>query len=100
MAKSGLSITFEQVLSDANKMNSCDTKFTEDLNAILARMKTLNNTWKSDTANSFYSTFSNLSKVFQQYHATVENYTKFLKSTVTTYETMENKLNSNAKQFQ
>lgn len=95
-----LSITLEEVSQTAVQLRAHNTQLNEYLQDIYRCMNQLMSEWQSPAATTIQMKFQGMLPVFDRYHAVVEDYAKFLDQSVTTYQTMESRLNTRAETFQ
>ncbi len=99
MAIEGLSISFDQVASTANTIRGLNTNLETILSEIKAEMNALSSSWQSDASDTIRERFNSLDPKFANYKNIVDAYAKFLDNTVTSYETTERAINTNASAF-
>lgn len=95
----GIKITLNEVSATAGTIRSLNQQLTAKLEEIKAQMDGLASTWQSDASDTIRSKFSGLQPRFEEYREVVENYARFLDSTVQAYETAESNINNNASMF-
>ena len=90
-------------LSDLQKC-SADIRIKNELiydvlSMIKKEMNSLNNYWMSDSSNMIRDKFNLFSLNFDEIKQVIESYAIYLDQTVTTYDSVENTLTSNASSF-
>lgn len=95
-----LHITLEEVTRTAALVRAENTQLNGCLQDIHQCMNQLTNEWQSPAAQTIRAKFQSMLPIFDKYHEIVEHYALFLDQTVTTYQTMESKLNAHAETFQ
>ena len=89
-----MQISYTQVEASATKLKNCKTKMKEILDAVDAEMAKMGRAWQSGAATELTSKYNKLKVKFKSFYTTVENYGKFLDSTVKAYKDADNKLKS------
>lgn len=100
MATDGISISLNEVSATANTLRSLNTTLGTDLTNIKTEINNLKTTWQSDSADTIQSKINGMQAHFDEYTKVIEAYAKFLDDTVTSYQTTESAINSNASAFQ
>jgi WXG100 family type VII secretion target len=99
MAIEGLKITLPEVTKTAAQLRTLNQTLTDRLSEIKKDMNALAAYWDSDASSSIRANFNALQPKFDEYRQTIDNYAKFLDSTVTHYTDAESKINNNANMF-
>lgn len=95
----GIKISLDEVSSTAASIRTLNTSMNTTLENIKQEMNNLASTWQSDAGETIRSRFNTMSASFEEYKKIVDSYATFLDDTVSTYETTENTINSNADAF-
>ncbi|MBR3833412.1 MAG: WXG100 family type VII secretion target [Lachnospiraceae bacterium] len=95
----GIKISLDEVSSTASTIRTLNTSMNATLESIKKEMNNLSSTWQSDAGETIRTRFNTMSASFEEYKKIVDSYATFLDDTVSTYETTENTINSNADAF-
>lgn len=95
----GIKISLDEVSSTASTIRTLNTSMTSTLESIKKEMNNLASNWQSDAGETIRARFNTMSTSFEEYRKIVDSYATFLDDTVSTYETTENTINSNADAF-
>lgn len=99
MAIEGLKITLGEVTKTASQLRTFNQTLNDRLSEIRTDMNALAQYWDSDASSSIRANFNALQPRFEEYRQVVDNYAKFLDSTVIHYNEAESKINNNANMF-
>lgn len=94
-----LMITLEQLPATAADIRMQNQQLNNCLQEIYAVMKQLSAYWQSPSSETIRNRFQAMLPVFDSYKAIVESYARFLEQTASSYQQLENQLNSNADAF-
>ena len=95
-----INISLQHVSDSASRMKQLNAAMYENLNAMKNDMNLLNGSWISEGAEEVRSRFNMLSKRFDEYRTAIESYINFLEFTVSTYDSVESTITSNASTMQ
>lgn len=99
MAVQGIKISLGEVSNTASTIRNLNTNLDSRLNDIKTEMNALASTWQSDASETIRERFNSLAPKFAEYKTIVDSYAKFLDNTVTSYDTTETAINTNASAF-
>lgn len=94
-----LLITLTDVSNTASHIRQQNQLCFNCLQEISQSMNQLSADWQSPAAETLRARFHAMLPVFDHYKEIVESYAKFLDQTVTTYQSIETQLNTNADAF-
>lgn len=95
-----IKITFEEVKTKANEIHSCNVNLDQALKDIKSNINSLDAQWTSDASETIRGKINGMQAKFTTYYNIIEEYVEFLNTTVSTYQTTESVINSNASQFE
>lgn len=95
----GIKISLNEVSNTAGSLRNLNQQLTTKLEEIKAQMDGLASTWQSDASNTIRAKFTGLQPRFEEYREVIDNYARFLDSTVQAYDTAESNINNNASMF-
>ncbi len=93
-------ITLPEVSSAAGNLRSINASLDDLLNSINKMMMDLNGVWKGTAGETIVNRFQKFSSKFIDESETIEEYAKFLDYTVSSYDSLESALTSNASNFE
>lgn len=93
---SNIKISFTEVSEKATELNQLNQKMYDELNKIKSLMMQTNVSWISDAGEAIRSRFQQFSIKFEREKETIDSYIKFLNFAVSSYETLETTIHSNA----
>lgn len=97
---SDIRITLPEVSATAGQIRSINANMDEILHQVLRNMQDLNNVWKGNAGETIVSRFMKFSNKFLDESETIEDYAKYLDYTVSSYDSIESTLTSNASSFE
>lgn len=95
-----ISISLQEVSETANKLRSLNQMMDEELQQMKREMNLLNGTWISDGSQEIRNRFQLFSARFEKQKATIDQYARFLDLAVSSYDTLETTITSNASGMQ
>jgi uncharacterized protein YukE len=93
-------ISLQEVQDTANQLRSLNMLMDEELNAMKSEMNRLNSSWISDGSLEIRNKFNLFSSRFEKQKETINQYAKFLDLAVSSYDTLETTITSNASGMQ
>ena len=94
-----ISITLPEVRNTASQIRLINTNLDDTLAYVSKLMSDLNSVWVSEGAETLLSRFLQFSGRFSVESETIESYANFLDFTVSTYDSLESTITSNASYF-
>ena len=95
-----IKISLQEVSDTANKLRTLNQMMDEELNEMKMEMNLLDGTWVSDGSSEIRNKFNLFSNRFEKQKATIDQYARFLDLTVSSYDTLETTITSNASSMQ
>lgn len=95
-----IQISLQEVQDTANQLRSLNMLMDEELNAMKSEMNRLDSSWISDGSLEIRNKFNLFSSRFEKQKETINQYAKFLDLTVSSYDTLETTITSNASGMQ
>ena len=95
-----IQISLQEVQDTANQLRSLNMLMDEELNAMKSEMNRLDSSWISDGSIEIRNKFNLFSSRFEKQKETINQYAKFLDLAVSSYDTMETTITSNASGMQ
>ena len=89
-------ISLQEVQDTANQLRSLNMLMDEELNAMKSEMNRLDSSWISDGSLEIRNKFDLFSSRFEKQKETINQYAKFLDLAVSSYDTLETTITSNA----
>lgn len=96
---SQIKITMPEVSNMASSLRSYNKNLDDTLSFVSRTMNELNSSWSSQAAERILANYNKFSKIFLDESQTIEEYAKFLDFTVSTYDSIESTISSNAENF-
>lgn len=93
-------ISLKEVQDTANQLRSLNMLMDEELNAMKSEMNRLDSSWISDGSLEIRNKFNLFSSRFEKQKETINQYAKFLDLAVSSYDTLETTITSNASGMQ
>ena len=93
-------ISLQEVQDTANQLRSLNMIMDEELNAMKSEMNRLDSSWISDGSLEIRNKFNLFSSRFEKQKETINQYAKFLDLAVSSYDTLETTITSNASGMQ
>lgn len=93
-------IPLQEVQDTANQLRSLNMLMDEELNAMKSEMNRLDSSWISDGSLEIRNKFNLFSSRFEKQKETINQYAKFLDLAVSSYDTLETTITSNASGMQ
>lgn len=93
-------ISLQEVQDAANQLRSLNMLMDEELNAMKSEMDRLDSSWISDGSLEIRNKFNLFSSRFEKQKETINQYAKFLDLAVSSYDTLETTITSNASGMQ
>ena len=91
-----IQISLQEVQDTANQLRSLNMLMDEELNAMKSEMNRLDSSWISDGSLEIRNKFNLFSSRFEKQKETINQYAKFLDLAVSSYDTLETTITSNA----
>ena len=95
-----IQIPLQEVQDTANQLRSLNMLMDEELNAMKSEMNRLDSSWISDGSLEIRNKFNLFSSRFEKQKETINQYAKFLDLAVSSYDTLETTITSNASGMQ
>lgn len=95
-----IQISLQEVQDTANQLRSLNMLMDEELNAMKSEMDRLDSSWISDGSLEIRNKFNLFSTRFEKQKETINQYAKFLDLAVSSYDTLETTITSNASGMQ
>lgn len=95
-----IQISLQEVQDTANQLRSLNMLMDEELNAMKSEMNRLDSSWISDGSLEIRNKFNLFSTRFEKQKETINQYAKFLDFAVSSYDTLETTITSNASGMQ
>ena len=95
-----IQISLQEVQDTANQLRSLNMLMDEELNAMKSEMNRLDSSWISDGSIEIRNKFNLFSSRFEKQTETINQYAKFLDLAVSSYDTLETTITSNASGMQ
>ena len=95
-----IQISLQEVQDTANQLCSLNMLMDEELNAMKSEMNRLDSSWISDGSLEIRNKFNLFSSRFEKQKETINQYAKFLDLAVSSYDTLETTITSNASGMQ
>ena len=95
-----IQISLQEVQDTANQLHSLNMLMDEELNAMKSEMNRLDSSWISDGSLEIRNKFNLFSSRFEKQKETINQYAKFLDLAVSSYDTLETTITSNASGMQ
>lgn len=95
-----IQISLQEVQNTANQLRSLNMLMDEELNAMKSEMNRLDSSWISDGSLEIRNKFNLFSSRFEKQKETINQYAKFLDLAVSSYDTLETTITSNASGMQ
>lgn len=93
-------ISLQEVQDTANQLRSLNMLMDEELNTMKSEMNRLDSSWISDGSLEIRNKFDLFSSRFEKQKETINQYAKFLDLAVSSYDTLETTITSNASGMQ
>jgi len=94
-----IKITLPEVSNTAAQIRSLNSNLEDNLNYVKNLMTELNSVWLSEGSETLLGRFNKFATKFVDESETIESYAKFLDFTVTSYDSLESTITSNASNF-
>ena len=95
-----IQISLQEAQDTANLLRSLNMLMDEELNAMKSEMNRLDSSWISDGSLEIRNKFNLFSSRFEKQKETINQYAKFLDLAVSSYDTLETTITSNASGMQ
>ena len=95
-----IQISLQEVQDTANQLRSLNMLMDEELNAMKSEMNRLDSSWISNGSLEIRNKFNLFSSRFEKQKETINQYAKFLDLAVSSYDTLETTITSNASGMQ
>ena len=95
-----IQISLQEVQDTANQLRSLNMLMDEELNAMKSEMNRLDSSWISDGSLEIRNKFNLFSSRYKKQKETINQYAKFLDLAVSSYDTLETTITSNASGMQ
>ncbi len=93
-------ITLPEVSASAANIRSINASMDDILNSVSKYMNDLQAVWKGTAGEEIVSRFKRFSSRFIDESETIEEYAKYLDYTVSSYDSLESSLTTNASNFE
>lgn len=95
-----LRISLAEVKNTAEMIRHCNTEIYEDLQQARKLMNDLAGVWQSDGSEAIRQRFNHFAAQFDVQKQIIDAYARFLDMTVSSYDTLESTIQTNAGAFQ
>ncbi len=95
-----IQISLQEVSDTVNKLRTLNQMMDDELNEMKREMNLLDGTWISDGSSEIRNKFNLFSNRFEKQKETIHQYAKFLDLAVSSYDTLETTITSNASSMQ
>lgn len=95
-----IKITLPEVSTSASNIRSINASLDDTLNNVNKMMNDLSSVWQGTAGETIVNKFRSFSRKFIDESETIEEYAKFLDYTVSSYDSLESTLTSNASSFE
>lgn len=97
---SNIEISLQEVSDTANKLRQLNSLMYDELMDMKKEMNLLSNSWESEGADMIRNQFNLFANRFERQKETIDEYAKFLDLTVSSYDSLETTITSNASNMQ
>ncbi|MDO4415265.1 MAG: pore-forming ESAT-6 family protein [Erysipelotrichaceae bacterium] len=97
---STINISLAEVSDTAARLRSLGASMYDELNQMKKEMNSLSSTWISEGSEEIRSRFNMFANRFEKHKADIDAYAKYLELTVSSYDTLESTITSNASGMQ
>ncbi len=97
---STINISLAEVSDTAANLRMLGSSMYDELNQMKKEMNSLSATWISEGSEEIRSKFTMFSNRFEKHKADIDAYAKYLELTVSSYDTLESTIASNASGMQ
>ena len=94
-----ITISLVEVSTTAGTIRRINAELMQELSEMKRIMNELSAYWQSPAAETIFSRFQGMDTIFENYLEIVEHYAQFLDTTVSSYESTEQRINQNAAAF-
>lgn len=94
-----IKISLDEVNNCAQTIRMINQSLYDILSDTKKEMNSLNISWISDSAETIRQRFNQFSNKFEAQKETIDSYAKFLDFTISSYDSLETTINSNAESF-
>ena len=95
-----IQISLAEVSESANRMKNLNQQMYDNLQMMKKDMNGLNVSWLSEGGEEIRNRFNMLSAKFDTYKQAIDSYVSFLELTVSSYDSLESAIQSNASSIQ
>ncbi len=95
-----IQISLQEVSDTANQLRSLNQMMDDELNEMKHEMNLLDGSWISEGSSEIRNKFNLFANRFEKQKATIDQYARFLDLTVSSYDTLETTIASNASSMQ
>ena len=93
-------ITLPEVSNCASSIRNINAGMDDVLNGVSRMMSDLSSVWKGNAGETIVQRFNKFANRFLEESETIEEYAKFLDYTVSSYDSLESTITSNASNFE
>lgn len=97
---STINISLAEVSDTAARLRMLGSSMYDELNQMKKEMNSLSATWISEGSEEIRSKFTMFANRFEKHKADIDAYAKYLELTVSSYDTLESTITSNASGMQ
>ncbi|MBE6110814.1 MAG: WXG100 family type VII secretion target [Erysipelotrichaceae bacterium] len=97
---SNINISLAEVADTAARLRTLGSSMYDELCSMKKEMDSLSSTWISDGSQEIRSRFTMFANRFEKHKADIDAYAKYLELTVSSYDTLESTISSNASGMQ
>ncbi|MEG0177123.1 pore-forming ESAT-6 family protein [Anaerorhabdus sp.] len=94
-----IKISLQEVTTCANELRNCGNQIYEHLQIIKKEINDLNASWISESGETLRGRFNAFASRFEKQKEIINSYGSFLDFTVSSYDSLETTINSNASNF-
>lgn len=95
-----IQISLQEVNDTAMRIRALNTLMYDQMQEMQKEMNLLNGTWVSDGSQEIRNRFQLFSMRFEKQKETIDQYARFLDLTVSSYDTLEQTITTNASSMQ
>lgn len=95
-----IQISLQEVTDTASKIRNLNQMMYDELMNLKQEMNALSSVWQSEGADTLRNQFNLFTNRFERQKETIDEYAKFLDLTVSSYDSLESTITSNASTMQ
>lgn len=94
-----IKISLQEVNNLASSLKTINVKMYDLLQNAKYEMNSLSSVWESDGSDTIRQRFNLFGNKFEDLKTVIDSYVRFLETTVSSYDSLENTINANASSF-